>query len=88
MDSAHFDTIVKTHACTRSRRQVLWALAGATGIGVLARWGGPDAALAAPPIHTAKCSHNGKPCDIGCCKGLACDPEQGICVRPRKIKPA
>ena len=73
MDQIRFEGLAKEVAGSRSRRQVLRALAVGSGIGALALLG-----VKAEAEAVSTCTKHGDPCSSdSCCGGLVCD---GICV--------
>jgi hypothetical protein len=80
MESTRFDGVVKALAGTLPRRQLLRALATATGLGLLAPFRQPDGtALAAGP----PCARLNESCATrACCGALACTLIDQVCTRP------
>jgi hypothetical protein len=73
VDQIRFEGLAKEIAGSRSRRQVLRALAVGSGLGALALLG-----VKAEGQAVSTCTKQGDQCSPGsCCGGLVCD---GICV--------
>ncbi len=84
MENTRFDGLAKEVAGSRSRRQVLRALAVGSGLGALALLGLKDEAQAVSTCtkHGDQCA--GDPGTTGsCCGGLVC---VGECVPPKREK--